>query len=214
MKGRSRARRVGGSRQRSGRKPYPPAILVGTPSFAAVQEYRREAELGRARVGTAPEDRLRWVAEFTRRNLDALRPEERVALGYDLRALIVRGWRYKLRVVGPLPEPELRAIQIELAAGLVLLLKGEPWFPRLPSPHLIRVREDDGSTYQTHLIFEGSEAQAIVGSVAELLVQTSDRLRECAKCKRPFVGREGKVYCSRACSQTVRDQRKRKKQQG
>jgi hypothetical protein len=61
---------------------------------------------------------------------------------------------------------------------------------------------------------EDAITQAILGGVTELLMQAGDRLRECSECMRPFVGREGKVYCSRACSQRIRDQRKRDKRQG
>jgi hypothetical protein len=205
-----RSGRTGGGGRGTQRRPYPAAI-----SFDDVREYRREAELARARIGTTAEDRLHWVAEFARRDLKALRPGERTALGYDLRALVPRGWRYKLKKFGPLPEDELVAIQAYLAKGLASLLRGERWsLPPLPSAHLSREQDDGESTHRIHLSFEGDETQAILGGVTELLMQAGDRLRECSECMRPFVGREGKVYCSRACSQRIRDQRKRDKRQG
>jgi hypothetical protein len=39
------------------------------------------------RVGETPEQRLRWVVDFTRRDLDLLHPGELEALGWDLRLI-------------------------------------------------------------------------------------------------------------------------------
>src|SRR5262245_7686634 len=54
---------------------------AGQALLAAMQRLMQQ------RLGRSPEERLRWVVDFTHRDLKALRREERIALGYDLRLI-------------------------------------------------------------------------------------------------------------------------------
>ena len=76
---------------------------------AARERDRAQQALALRRMGQTRAERLRWVvSEFAAKDLDALRPEEVTALGYDLRQLLSPGWGVT-RKVGPLtrrPSPD------------------------------------------------------------------------------------------------------------
>ena len=76
----------------------------------------QELELAYRRMGRSPEERLKWLMQvFLKKDLDLLRPEERVALGYDLRTLYPWHTGKKLE---PIPDPDLRNLHGEIGEGL------------------------------------------------------------------------------------------------
>ena len=76
-----------------------------------------ESEHAIDRIGSDPEKRLRWVLRFVAEDLSNLRPEEKVARGYDLRLFLALGWSIRRRYA-PLPEKQVERIQKEVARGL------------------------------------------------------------------------------------------------
>jgi hypothetical protein len=182
---------------------------------------RQERHIGRAfgtdvaamnlaysRVGRTAHEQLRWVVDhFAGRDLSTARPEELIAVGYDLRVLGVRGWQGE-RDVGPMSETDVRARQREIAEGLRSYLTAGSW-KGLPAPKAVFLLR--GATGRGQRVWHGDERQMIVNAVAELLVQAGDRLRFCAEsnCGRPFFAVKRQAYCSVRCSQKTRDRRKR-----
>src|SRR5262245_30158021 len=153
----------------------------------------RAVRLAAARIGQTPEEKLRWVVNFASRDLDSLRQEERIALGYDLRALIPPGWSRKVPF-GPMAEAELRGIQARIATGLLASAE-DPWM--LGGRMVLHRTFDERSRLSHyHLTFAGSERDAILGGVADLLVRTGRRVRICAECGKPLVARKRQAYCS------------------
>jgi len=195
--------------------PYRPRarLIFATINSEQISEFIEQKRLGRQRVGRTPEERLGWVVSFARGDLDRLRPEERVALGYDLRALVPRTWGYRVPVA-PLQEQDLRSIHEEVRRGVASLLEKGEWRLRA-TPRIVLMREEEEEedqavpSYRVGLSWRGTEAQAILGGVMDLLLDVGDRLRACAQCREAFVKRKRQAYCSTACSQRARDQRKR-----
>ena len=112
----------------------------------------QQMALAEKRMGRTPEEHLRWVIKFTQQDLDALRPEERIALGYDLRMLASLGWApprtmqgvggygYTFRQeAGPMSDEDLRALHLEIAQGIQGLMSEarRPW--QLPPPQALNV---------------------------------------------------------------------------
>lgn len=184
--------------------------LRGHQLRKAVEADYREEELARKRLGDTPEARLRWVVAFAQRDLDALRPEERIALGYDLRALIPTGWQIT-RDMGPMADADLRKRQRVMAERLGALLDGASWELPLRRAYLTRVGEAGGKTHRFQFTWQGDEAEGIICGVVDLLQQAGSRLRACAKpdCKRPFIARKRQEFCSASCGQAVRNLRKK-----
>lgn len=170
------------------------------------------------RMGETPEQRLRWVVDFARRDLDTLRPEERTALGHDLRWIAywslpdAVGVRTSLSDPRePLPDRRLREYQRQIAEGLRgLLAEGghhRPW--KLPSRPVLARAGDQAFGFV--LVFEGEERADIIGGVANLiLLQAGKRLHACLYCKAPFVSKENRQrYCTPTCSQRMRNRRRK-----
>ena len=189
-----------------------------------VEEFYRQRTLAEKRMGRTPEERLRWVIKFTRQDLDTLRPEERIALGYDLRMLASLGWApsptlkglggqaYGYVVdVGAMPDEVLRTVQTEIARGLqgMMAETGQSW--ELPVPHKLYVsRMSPAGAKKTcfQVRWEGGEPEAILGGVLNLLLTAGKALKACAECQRPFVARKRQIYCCPVCSQRVRDRKR------
>jgi hypothetical protein len=162
-----------------------------------------------------PEDQLRWVIQFTRENLDALSPAERVARGYRLRVLdqpsrplaIEDAWE-------PMPDVRLGKLQAEIAAGLRALVgeEGRWEVPRAEvSADLTRVYDPGQKTFRLGLAWAGREPEIILHQIANLVHRYGQRLRACARCQSPFLPKKRQIYCSRACSQAVQTQRYRER---
>jgi hypothetical protein len=158
-------------------------------------------ELTTRRVGATPEAQLRWVVKFAERDLGELRPGELVSLGDDLRGLSSLGWQ-GLRKAGPMPEPELRRLHDEIAAGVRAYLSTPAGWV-LPLPRAVRLERTHSGHGQR--VWEGDEYRTIINAVADLLTKAGDRLRSCLECGKPFFAVKGQRYCSARCSQKFRD---------
>jgi len=139
-----------------------------------------------------------------------LRPEERVALGHDLQELIPN----KEVLEGP-PPPIQEDIVLKIHAEIAKRLKGlladppEPW--KLPARDGLLWRV--GSDEPFRFMGEGPEIDGILWGVINLLLEAGTHLQACPVCSEPFVARKRQAYCSTACAQRERDERKKKKKQ-
>jgi hypothetical protein len=161
------------------------------------------------------------VLDFAHRDLEILRPEERVALGYDLRSIAVSmlplgaGGHGGLTIAPPgaMPDDALRGYQRAIADGLRTLLgrHPEPWpipaQPALALRPMGSTRRADNKGPRFRVIFQGDERAGILGAVAQLVIEEGDLLRSCRECGRPFVRVRRQEYCSVACSQRTRNRR-------
>jgi hypothetical protein len=188
-----------------------------------VTEHLHQEELALRRLGATLEDRLRWFVHFAYRDLELLRHQEKVALGYDLRQAVAPvGWLTR-RSLGPLPEPELRAVQRTLASGLRALVterrderelisdRTAGWhLPRSGDDRLIRISSPQAKRAMFSVFSESaSEVDAIVRGVADLIVRAGERLRGCVECRRAFVARRRQaVYCAATCANKFRNRKK------
>jgi hypothetical protein len=183
-----------------------------------------EAErLAVERMGQNDEDRLRWVLEFAKKDMDKLRPGERIALGYDLRQLLPIGWAVKREQGTPVPEPALRRIHGILAGSLRTLLADDRdmshpdagWILPTGRDRVIRVSRKGSKQAIFTLTSEGDDETTIVRGIADLVVRAGRRLRLCARaaCGQPFVATRRQEYCSNSCSQRVRNDTKKQKNQ-
>ncbi len=172
-------------------------------------------------MGQTRAERLRWVvSEFAAKDLDALRPEEVTALGYDLRQLLSPGWGVT-RKVGPLPADQVRTIQREVVKGLRILTEerrgSEPEEWILPSgEERMRARispDGTGRSREYAIRSRGDETTVIVRGIVYLILTEGKNLRACRQCGTPLVAVKRQDYCSSACSQRARDQRKREAKQ-
>ena len=188
---------------------------------AAFERDSHEQELAVRRMGGTREERLRWVvAEFAIKDLDALRPDELRALGYDLRQLLSPPWGVR-RKRGPLPSDEVRRIQRDVVKGLRILTQErratqpEEWELPPGTDRLVPWVSGDGTARKRQFTIRssGDEYTIILRGIAYLIVTAGEHLRACRQCQTPFVAVKRQEYCTTACSQQARDQRKREKSQ-
>jgi hypothetical protein len=206
------------SRAQAARRWPTPSPGQGRRISALLHEDARGADLAAERMGLTPSDQLRWVLEkFIAVDLNRLRPEERVALGYDLRRLgVVRPDTLTKRKLGPMADEHVRRIQRETANGLRALLDESLPIGHLDAgwrlPHLeVRLQRWSptgakrlGVAYQA----EGVEADVIIRAIADLVVNAGERIRACKRCDTLFLANKRQEYCSPACSQRTRNERK------
>lgn len=212
----------------SRRKIKGPALPQREFSLAAIPtdelpEFLRTLQRADRRVGLSPAERLRWVLAFVDRDLDQLHPEERVALGWDFRAIALPfmpdveipgvkpglQWsrRHNYDATTPISEDKLRGYQKQLRDSLAGLFASEPRPWRLPAVPSFTVVHEGGGGY--YLEFGADEEAGIVGAVALLLTRAGHLIRSCAQCGRRFVGLDNRQrYCSAACSQRMRNSRR------
>lgn len=184
--------------------------LARRPSWAEIQEYRRELDRAQKNMSKRPSAQLRWAVAFAQLDLDALSTAERESLGYDLRVLIPGDWSYRV-TVGPLGDQKIRAIHATFLNAIEAQLSGRRW--ELPSrPRFFLVREHARSVNRVLLYWEGDEAEAIVGGLVNLLLEAGSRLRSCAECGAWLVARKRQIYCSSGCSQRMRNRRMQKRE--
>jgi hypothetical protein len=173
-----------------------------------VSEDLDQRDLAVRRLGATWKARLAWtVHEFLRRDLTRCRPEELVALGYDLRSLPPPLGTLTRSAQTPLPPATVQQIHEEVTRGLARLLSTEGAGLRggwtLPPPTAVRlVRVGDAIRRVQE---SRDEAAAIVAAIGELLVHAGDDLRACPVCARPFVRQGRRRFCSERCSMKVRN---------
>jgi hypothetical protein len=201
-----------------------------TDSFDAfARDWHLQEKAKGAFLGNAPDDRLRWVVEtFCRANLPGLLEEEQIAFGYRLRQFVPRSIDLR-RVLAPIQRNELVRIQRDVNTGLGALLRDSTprrrsglmkpmegraaWRLPLADEYLVRWSPQNArpAVFRARWSSE-SEATMIVRGIADLIRLAGQNLRLCHYCKLPFVGHTKRQdYCSPACGQTERDQRKAEK---
>jgi hypothetical protein len=193
------------------RKPRRRSRLSPTVQFFSTPRGAQVLASMLRRVGETAEKRLRWVVEFTRRDLGDLTPGEVEALGDDLRMAAVRsqprgmGLNTKL---SPMPPGVLRRYQVGIDEGLRALLgKDCQW---LLSGRAVLQQRANGF----RIAIDGDEKAGILGGIAQLVVEAGERLRACQdpQCGRPFVATKRQVYCITKHSMRVRNAKRIEKE--
>ena len=183
-------------------------------------------EIARERLGESPEGQLRKVVDFAQKDLRALYPDERTAIGYMLKAL--PSPMVSETQLAPLPDDVVRRIQRRVQKGLAALMSDERsfvaqlsdrksgWggFPPLPrNRRLIRMNDPNNPERKRVPIRwvsnAESEFESIMAAIGELFVTAGTSLRQCPICEATFVARKRQEYCSTQCSQRTRDRRRR-----
>jgi hypothetical protein len=179
-----------------------------------IAEHTRRMRLADNRVGRTPDSRLQWVLDFVKKDLSRMPPEERSALGDDLRALdYADRWHAAYPAGLTMPDRLLKTIHRDLKAGLRALFSERPdneW--RCPPPKTIAIHrmnplKSKRTRFQQY--YTGDEKAAIIGSVVALLLQCQERVRACERCKQPFVREKKQKFCTEECSQAERNYRKK-----
>ena len=188
-------------------------------SRAAIDADLDAGELAVRRTGRTREERLRWVvSEFARKDLDVLRPEELVALGYDLRQLMSPPWGTR-RPHGPLPGEVVRRVQRDVKNGLRALLneRRSPatrgWDLPAGTDRLIRWSAPGSKKATFALRSSGDEYTVIMRGVAHLVINAGAGLRACKECQSPFLAVKRQEYCEPTCGQRARDRRKKRERE-
>jgi hypothetical protein len=172
--------------------------------------------------------RLRWVLEFSRRDLEALPSEVLEALGDDLRHATAPWWVQQRRCTA-MPAAQVRALQQEIHEGIQAVLgesipfeetvmislghKHTPsggWALPVAATHLVRVRLDShGRDIRIWRVGESTdERTAILEGLANLIVKFGERLCTCPVCGTPFLRQYRQAYCKVRCSNKVRNRRR------
>jgi hypothetical protein len=176
-------------------------------------EYSRKRRLADERIGHTPDTRLQWVLDFMRKDLSQMRPEERSALGDDLRALHdAERWHTAYSGM-TMPDRLLKTVHRDIRAGLSALFSERPdneW--KCPPPKTITIHrmnplKSKRTRFQQY--YTGDERAAIIGSVLNLILQCQDRVRACESCGQPFVRNRKQEYCTPECAQAERNYRKK-----
>ena len=192
-----------------------------TPARIDISEVKKLADeafermlVARDRLGDSPESQLKWILDFAKKDLQKTRPEERVALGYDLRGLISGNWSWNTNV-GPMPDPTLRRLHSEITEGLKGLFNQPQKEWNFPPPSIISVNRFnplDAPDIRFITRYEGDERTAILSGVLGILQKAKENLRACKRCKTPFVRVRRQEYCSEKCSQKKRNEDKKSRQ--
>src|SRR5262249_5378817 len=156
-------------------------------------------------------DRLRWVVNFAQKDLSILRSGEKLDQGEDLRMLIPAGWQ-GIDKAKPMEEAMVVRLHNHISNGLQALLASEShqWrLPRITGLSLCK-NQPEGRFYLTG---EGAEFEGVILGVFNLILRLGHRVKACPVCQKPFVAVRRQEYCSTACSQRERDERKREKRE-
>jgi hypothetical protein len=148
---------------------------------------------------------LRWVVEFARKDLSLARPEELVALGYDLRALPPPVGTLTRSPHKPLPGAEVMRIHAEVKKGLQQVLSRDPkggWIlPPPKSQRLVRIAGVFTMVQETEY-----EVDSIAQAIGLLIARAGQgNLRSCPECGRPFMRTGRRLFCEERCSMRVRN---------
>jgi hypothetical protein len=175
--------------------------------------------------------RLGWVLEFIRMDLQALTLEELTVLGDDLVHAAAPWWVEatwmdgKTRPCTEIPAGDVLALQEEIKA-CVQSVTGQPiniidltkiqaglkapqgWVVPEGQARLVRVRFAFGFERIVCVSESTNDRTAIMAGVANLLIEFTDRLATCQACGRPFLRKYRKEYCQVKCSNKVRNKRR------
>jgi hypothetical protein len=181
-----------------------------------VSEDLDQRDLAIRRLGATPKDQLRWlVHEFARRALALTRPEELIALGYDLRALAAPPGTLTRSRHAPLPIAAIKRIHDDVNAGLQRLLSSESadltkggWEFSPPA----RVRVVRRGEFFLWVRDSQDEVASILAAIGELIVRAgSGELRACRECQRPYIRTGRRRFCDERCSMRARNRKRPRK---
>jgi hypothetical protein len=185
-------------------------------------EAKEQLQAAAKRMGATPADRLRWILDFMTKDLDALQPEERIRLGYDLRGLVLLAlppdFRGKM-LAKPMSDADVRRHQAAIAEGIRGLVgtPPRPW-PLAAAPQLVvageRLTKTGGARRRFAVRLGGDETASILGGVAHDIVALGEGLRACLECGEPFVGARKEDYCDPLHSIRARNKRRPPKKGG
>lgn len=179
-----------------------------------IADYSQRMRLADDRVGRTPDSRLQWVLDFVKKDLSRMRPEERGALGDDLRALHnADRWHTSYSSGLTMPDRLVKTLHRDIKAGLSALFSERPdneW--KCPPPKTITIHrmnplKSKRTRFQQY--YTGDEKAAIIGSVVALILQCQERVRACERCGQPFVRNKKQQYCNEECGQAERNYRKK-----
>jgi hypothetical protein len=191
---------------------------------------QQQIEIALRRVGLTTADQLRWLLRFAEQDLKQLYPEERAALGHDLRLLPIAikqagqagdtpAVTHSSRPNAPMDETVLQRIHHEIRSGLKKLLAVDPadretW--TFPFPESVGLGGwVDRNTKRVNFTLvtrfaTRDETTIIMNAVMSLLLTAQGLARNCTTCRKPFVPVGRQEYCSPVCSQRARDSRRQK----
>jgi hypothetical protein len=172
-------------------------------TLAAADE-RRQQQLARAAVD---EDRLAWVVEFVNDDILSRPSTDRIARGYQLKALA------GVASPGPMPDRQILHVHRTLRAGLKAAFAKEGLGWSLPMQRTWLRLSPMGQGRRDYRFARLGQAKndhdAIVGTVVRLIEFAGSQLRTCAVCETFFLGVKRQEYCTTTCSQVMRNNRKK-----
>lgn len=178
--------------------------------------------------------RLRWVLEFIRLDLDVLTPEKLAAVGDDLLHAAAPWWVqapwWKKRGQGQctdMPAAAVRPLQQEIREGIQMVM-AEPidiiettliysgyreqkgWVLPVAATRVHRVLFDrHGRHAGIESVRESTDKRtAILHGVVNLMQMFGDRLCTCQVCGTLFLRQYRQEYCGTKCSNKVRNKRR------
>jgi hypothetical protein len=152
-----------------------------------------------------PRERLAWLLEFANRagSICALSDEE-------LQLLRLQLWEFCERTMTCGSSDDLSAARLaklsgEIAHGIRLLIRGQPWLSQI---HEMKLYLDlkGGRPIKRYI---ATHRDGFLMKAHELLAAEARRLRQCLRqdCRKVFVANKRQVFCSLACSQDERTER-------
>jgi hypothetical protein len=183
--------------------------------------------------GLSDAQRLHWILEFTRRDLDAVASDELRAIGDDLRHAAAPWWVHEAPYPCPNGEDpdmsaaQLCALQQEIREcihavmddpmdmrELTMIHRGyappRGWvLPEGPTRLVcLRAHRDDPHGLVMAVSDTHNDRTAIMMGVAYLLSTCGDRLCTCQVCGTRFLRQYRQEYCTVRCSNKVRNRRR------
>jgi hypothetical protein len=152
-----------------------------------------------------PRERLAWLLEFANRagSIRALSDEE-------LQLLRLQLWEFceRMMICGGPDDPSaarLANLSGEIAQGIRLLIRGQPWLSRIREMKLYL----DLKGRRPIKRYIAAHRDGFLMKAHELLAAEAKRLRQCLRndCRNIFVANKRQVFCSLSCSQDERTER-------
>ena len=187
-----------------------------TPPSTEITRRLQELEAAK-KIFTTPQKRLQWYIDFADiQDLQALSPTQRELKGYELRALMrVDNDVWKQKKLAPMNLKKLTEIQKQIRHAFDSLYKKNVWeFAGPKSVVIFRHSNLDAKELDLDVsTYTQEEALVVVHSLAWALVEAKQHLRWCKRCSKPFVATKRQEYCGTNCSQTIRNEKKKKLRQ-
>lgn len=163
-------------------------------------------------VGLDPDDRLRWLVDFSRHNLDTFTAVQWSTLVREAGAFLAMqqngiGLRSRVQFLPPLrsanpdlTEDQVRSAHAWLKHGLDSLARDETW--HVPLSFACEVKAYKGLL--TFRISATSSLHLFKALAYDAFRYAKLKVRLCIRCKQAFVVVYGQRYCSPRCSQMTR----------